>query len=141
MQDIYNSTNLKRLISPVVVTDNTAQTSQVIDARGFDELLIGVLTGTLSDADTTVAVVIYENDANSTSGGTQIAAANHVGSSQTSLNHQFDDDNEVKKAVVRPTKRYVYIVATPSNNTGNIPITAFGLLHGPQYGPATQSDS
>ena len=38
MRDFFNSMNPIRAISPVVVSDNTAEVGQIIDRQGFDGL-------------------------------------------------------------------------------------------------------
>ena len=137
MLDHYNSTVTKRALSPVVVTDNSVQTTQIIDTKGYGAIMFKIATGTLADADATFTVVAKENTASSTSGATDVADENMVGS-EALASFQFDDDDEVRKLLIRPTKRYVYLTITPANNTGNAPLAAIADLLEPQYAPVTQ---
>lgn len=135
--DIFNSTVLKRALSPVSVADNTAQVTQIIDTQGYKGVMFGILTGSIADADTTMAVTVSENDVNSTSGATGVADVNMVGTT-TLAGFQFDDDNEVRKILVYPSKRYVFATITPSNNASAALLAAFAQLVGPTYLPTTQ---
>ncbi len=58
LHDLHNNVKLSRAISPVSVTDNTAQVSQIIDTKDFQTLEFGILTGSLADADATFAVLV-----------------------------------------------------------------------------------
>lgn len=55
MRDIFNNIHPLRAISPVSVTDNTAQISQIIDRQGYDALTFVIATGSIADADATFA--------------------------------------------------------------------------------------
>lgn len=139
MRDLHNNILLKNAITPAVVTDNTVQTSAAIDRQGYDIVEFLVNLGTLSDADTTVAVKLTECD---TSGGsyTDVASTDLLGTT-TEASFQFDDDGEVRKLGYVGIKRYVKVVATPSNNTGNIPIAATAILAKAGLLPITQAAS
>lgn len=137
MSDIYNDTVLKRAISPVSVGDNTAQVSQIIDTKGFGGCLWGFLAGSLADADATFTVLVEEGDASNLSDATAVADDNMVGT-EAGASFQFDDDNEVRKLLVRPTKRYVRLTITPANNSGAALVAAFAQLVEPVYAPVSQ---
>jgi hypothetical protein len=139
MRDLHNNILLKNAITPVVVTDNTAQTSAAIDRQGYDAVEFLINLGTLADADTTVAVKLTECD---TSGGsyTDVAAADLLGTT-TEAGFQFDDDGEVRKLGYVGIKRFVKVVVTPSNNTGNIPLAATAILAKAGLAPITQTAS
>lgn len=137
MKDLFNSTVLKRAISPVSVADNTVTTSQIIDTQGFGGVLFALELGSIADADATFAVDVKENDANSTSGATDVPASNLLGT-EAGASFQFDDDNEVRKIGVIPNKRYVYITVTPTGNASAALISAGATLYGAQYLPITQ---
>jgi hypothetical protein len=138
--DLYNNTVLKRALSPVSVGDNTAQNTVVIDTKGFKQVLFGILTGAIADADATFAIDVKENDANSTSGATDVAADNLIGT-EAGAAFQFDDDNEVRKIAVMPTKRYVFLTITPSANASAALLSVFAMLSGVTYAPVTQPES
>jgi hypothetical protein len=137
MKDIYNNTVLKRALSPVSVSDNTAQVSQIIDTKGFGAVLFGILIGSVADADATFAVTADESDASDLSGSNSVAAANMVGTLALA-GFQFDDDNEVRKILITPGKRYVRITITPTGNASAAVLAAFAQLVAPTYAPVTQ---
>lgn len=137
MKDIYNNTVLKRALSPVSVADNTAQVTEIIDTKGFGAVMLGILTGSIADADATFAVTAAESDASNMSGSTAIATDSLIGT-LAGAGFQFDDDNEVRKVLAVPTKRYVRFTITPSNNASAALLAAFALLVAPTYAPVTQ---
>lgn len=141
MKNFYENKVLKRAISPVSVSDNTAQTSIILDSRGYEALLFGILIGSVADADATFAATYAESNAvdsesapTSLTGGTAVPAGQITGSGA----FQFDDDNEVRKQLVVPTKRWVQLTITPTGNASAAVIAAFAELLGGKYLPATQ---
>ena len=50
MKDLLNNIHVARAISPVSVSDNTAQVSQIIDRRGFDSLTFVIAAGKIGRA-------------------------------------------------------------------------------------------
>lgn len=137
MKDLFNNTVLKRALSPVSVADNTAQNTQIIDTKGFGGVMLCILTGSIADADATFAVTATESDASNMSGATAIAADSLIGT-LTGAGFQFDSDDQVRKVLALPTKRYVRFTITPSANTGAALLAASALLVAPTYAPVTQ---
>jgi hypothetical protein len=138
MNDISSQIKLQRAISPVVVTDNTAQVSTALDCAGFTGAVVAIATGTLSDADATTVVLLEESDA-SGSGYTAVADADLIGT-ELAAAPGFADDNECFKLGYKGTKRYLRLTVTPSGNTGNIPLSAVWILTSPRSVPqATQN--
>jgi len=129
-----NNIHILRAISPVVVTDNTAQVSQIIDRQGFDSLVFAIATGTLSDADATTVVLVEDGDNSALSDAAAVSDANLIGTELLAA-FQFDDDNETRKIGYKGSKRYVRLTITPSANTGNIPLCALAILGHPRLGP------
>lgn len=146
MRDFINNIQVKRAISPVVVTDNTAQVSQIIDTQGYDSAAFIIALGTLSDADTTAVVLLEEGDQANLSDNGAVADADMISQStsttpELAAGFQFDDDNEVRKIGYIGAKRYLRLTVTPSGNTGNIPIAAVAVLGKPNISPVTQAAS
>jgi hypothetical protein len=140
MFNLFNDVLLKRGIYPTSVGDNTVWNSDIIDTQGADQLLWGLLTGSIADADATFAVTVIESDNSDMSGSTAVPAAN-LTSNLSSMNFQFDSDNTVRKIQVNPTKRYQRLVVTPSNNTSAALFAVFAMLYGFNYLPVTQTAS
>ena len=70
--EMFDSVNIKRVISPVSVADNTAQVGQVIDHQGYSDALYVIATGSLGDSGAEFTVLLEECD---TSGGSYTAVA------------------------------------------------------------------
>lgn len=127
MQDLHGSIKYVKAIAPVVVTDNTAQVSSIIDLQGMRGCEFVITTGTLADADATFAVTLDEGDDSSLTDAAAVAAGDLLGS-YAGASFTFADDNTTKKLGYAGTKRYVRLTITPSANTGNAPLSAVAAL-------------
>lgn len=140
MRDSITGTQLKRVISPVSVADNTPLVGEIIDHQGYDAAAYLLLMGSLADADATFAVLLEERDTPS-DGFTPVADADMVSQTQgtapeTAASFTFDHDNQVRKIGYIGSKRYTRLTVTPANNTGAALIAAGCLLSRPAPGMA-----
>ena len=133
MKDLMNLIDVKRVISPVSVADNTAQVGQVIDRKGYDGLTYLIATGSIADADATFTVLLEECD---TSGGTYTAVSDDdlIGTEVLAA-FQFDDDNECRKLGYKGSKRYTRLTITPVNNASAALLSAVAVLSSPMLAP------
>jgi len=134
MRDLHNNIHPLRAISPVSVSDNTAQVSQIIDRQGFKSLEFVIATGSLADADATFTVLVEDGDAANLSDAAAVADANLLGL-ETTASFQFDDDNETRKIGYIGNKRYVRLTITPANNASAALLSAVAILGHPANGP------
>ena len=133
MRDMSNHIKPVPAIAPVVVADNTAQVSAIIDRLGFDALTFVVQTGTLADADATFAITMHEGDDASLSDASAVAATDLVGT-LSAANFTFAADGKCFKVGYIGRKRYVRLTVTPTNNAGNAPLSACAILGLPSQG-------
>jgi hypothetical protein len=143
MRDNISNKQVKRVLSPVSVADNTAQVGQVIDRQGYDSLAYLILTGSLADADVTFTVLLEESDA-SGSGFAAVADADMVSQTsgtapETAAGFQFDDDNEVRKIGYIGNKRYTRLTITPANNASAGLLAAVAVLENAEQKPVIQA--
>jgi hypothetical protein len=122
-----NNLHFVPAIAPVVVTDNTAQVSAIIDTRGYDSLTFAIQTGTLADADATFAVTIDHGDASNLSDAAAVPTSMLVGTTALA-SFTFADDGECRKIGYVGSKRYVRLTITPSANAGNAPLSSMAIL-------------
>lgn len=134
MRDSCNNLHPLKVITPVVVTDNTAQVGTIIDRQGYDALTYFIVTGTLADADATFAVLLEEGDAANLSDAAPVDDADLIGT-EALAGFTFADDGETRKLGYRGNKRYTRLTITPSGNTGNAPIAAIAVLGRPAVAP------
>lgn len=134
MKDLMNSINVKRVLSPVSVADNTAQVGQVIDGQGAASLTYVIATGSLGDAGAEFTVLLEECD---TSGGTYtaVADADLLGTEALASFIQSDDDKCFKLGYIGK-KRYTRLTITPTNNATAALIAAVAILQ-PALVPAS----
>lgn len=118
MRDLMNNLAFKRALSPVASAgDNTAWTTEILDTRGYDSVMLAILTGALPDADATFTVVLNESVNSNMSSSNAVADADLNGT-EALAGFIFSDDNKVFKLGYTGTKRYLQAVITPANNTG-----------------------
>lgn len=148
MRDAISQTQVKRVLSPVSVSDNTAQVGQIIDHQGYDKAAYVILTGSIADADATFTVLLEEGDASNLSDAAAVADADMVSQTsgtapETAAGFQFDDDNEVRKLAYIGAKRYTRLTITPANNASAAVVAACCVLSAPApaNGNATQAAS
>ena len=131
--DLYNAVSVVRALSPVSVSDNTAQVSQILDRRGFNAVMLGILLGSIADADVTFTVLLEHGDAANLSDAVAVPDEDLIGT-EALAGFQFDDDNETRKLGYKGVKRYLRATITPANNASAALLAAFWLLGGAQQG-------
>jgi hypothetical protein len=129
-----NSVHLVRALPPVSVADNTAQVSQIIDRRGYDSVMFGILTGSLADTDATFVVLLEESDDAGFSVSNAVADADLLGT-EVLAGFQFDDDNEPRKLGYLGIKRYLRMTITPSGNASAALLSVLAILGHPHLAP------
>lgn len=115
MRDLASKIDLKRALSPVSVSDNTVQTTEILDLQGAMSATLALALGSIADADTTFTIVFYEGAASNMSDETAVADKDLIGTEALAA-FQFDDDNECRKIGYVGSKRYVRAKITPANN-------------------------
>ena len=137
LRDMYNGLEIRRALSPVLRTDDTAQVSQIIDMQGFDALLFAIGTGAIDDANVTFVVLVEHGDQANLSDAAAVPDAELVGT-EVLAGFQFDDDNETRKIGYIGAKRYVRLTITPTGNSANPTgafLTALAILGRPHRTP------
>jgi len=134
VKDLLNNIHVARAISPVSVSDNTAQVSQIIDRRGFDSLTFVIAAGSVADADVTFTVLVEDGDNSGLSDAAAVADAELLGT-ELLAGFQFDDDNEPRKIGYLGSKRYVRLTITPANNASAALVSAVAILGHPSLVP------
>lgn len=134
LRDLMSEIHPIRAISPVSVSDNTAQVSQIIDMQGYSSLTFVILTGSLADTDATFTTLVEHGDASNLSDAAAVPDAQLVGL-ETAASFQFDDDNETRKIGYIGVKRYVRLTITPANNASAALLAAVAVLGHPDLAP------
>jgi hypothetical protein len=134
MKDLTNNINLKRVISPVSVADNTAQVGQIIDMQGYSSLTYVIATGSIADADATFTVLLEEDDDAAMGTATAVSDVDLLGT-EALAGFQFDDDNECRKIGYVGNKRYTRLTITPSSNASAALLSAVAVLGHPWSTP------
>lgn len=144
MRDMTSNIMAKRAISPVSVSDTTAQVSQIIDRQGFRSLVFLIALGSIADADATFTVLVEHGDAANLSDAAAVPDSGLLSQTsgvapETAAAFQFDDDNEVRKIGYVGSKRYVRLTITPVGNASAALLAAVALLGHPESAPVEQA--
>ena len=144
MFDLANMIQAKRALSPVSVSDNTAQVAQAINSYGYQSVTYLIAIGSFADADATVTVLLEESSDNST--WSAVADADMISQTagtapETAAAWQFDDDNEVRKLGYIGNKQYTRLTMTPANNASALVLSAMAILGHPHVAPVSQAAS
>lgn len=146
MRDAISNWQVKRVLSPVSVSDNTAQVGQIIDRVGYDSVSYVIAIGSVADADATFAVLLEEGDAANLSDAATVGAADLISqtsgtAAMTAASFQFDSDDQVRKIGYVGKKRYTRLTITPSANSSAALMSAVAVLSRPMLMPVTQGTS
>ncbi len=134
MQDLHNNIDVKRVISPVSVADNTAQVGQIIDRQGFNALEYVIAAGSLADADATFTVLLEEGDVANLSDAAAVADADLLGT-EALASFTFASDDKVFKLGYKGNKRYTRLTITPAANASAALLAAVAVLGSPAIAP------
>ncbi len=132
--DLHNSINPIRAISPVSVADNTAQVSQIIDRRGYGALEFIIATGSIGDADATFTVLVEDGSEANLSDAAAVADEQLLGT-EVLAGFQFDSDDKTRKIGYIGNKRYVRLTITPAGNASAALLSAVAVLGCPELAP------
>jgi hypothetical protein len=138
MRDLAHNIAVRPVIVPAVNTDlgTTPLVGTVIDRLGFESLTYGIITGTLSDADATYAVLMEESDV-SNADFTAVADDDLIGT-EAAGGFNYGDDGETRKLGYVGNKRFTRLTITPTGaNSGNSPIAAVAILGHAHERPVT----
>lgn len=123
----HDAFEFRKGFDPAVVTDNTAQVSEIIDTQGYNSLTFLIQTGTLADVDATFAVLVEHDDV--VGFGTAAAVADtFLDPTEAVAGFTFAEDDDVRKIAYKGPKRFVRLTLTPSANSGNAPLACIAML-------------
>ena len=140
MKDLASNVDVKRVISPVSVADNTAQVGQVVDGKGFAGVTYLIATGSLADADATFTVLLEESNA-SGSGFAAVADADLVGTEALAglaagARTSGTGKNVTKRIGYKGKKRYVQCGVKSTATAGTL-VSVTAVLHSPLVAPTS----
>lgn len=134
MKDLASNVDVRRAISPVSISSNTALVSQIIAMQGFRSLVFAIATGSLADADATFVVLVEHGDNPALSDAVAVPDEMLIGT-ELGAGWQYDDDDETRKIGYMGDKAYVRLTITPVNNSGASLLSAVAVLGHPYLSP------
>jgi hypothetical protein len=135
---IHHEIQVKRAISPVSVSDNTARVSEIIDTSGYDSAEFIIALGSIADADATFTVLVEDGDNSALSDNAAVADDFLVGT-EAEASFTFASDDQVRKIGYKGPKRYIRLTITPASNASAALIAAVAVLSHPALSPVTQA--
>src|SRR5690606_37504302 len=133
-----NNITVRPVIAPAANKDlgTTPLVGAIIDRAGYEALTYAIVTGTLSDANATYAVLLEESDAANMDGAEAVDDAHLIGT-EADAGFTFGDDGETRKLGYIGHKRYTRLTITPTGaDDGDSPIAAVAILARPHEAPA-----
>lgn len=124
--DLVNSLQPLPGFAPVVVTDDTAQVSAIIDMQGLNGLMFVIATGTLADAGATFTTLIEEGDDSGLSDAAAVGDSDLLGTEALASFTETSDGKTFKIGYIG-NKRYVRLTLTPSGNLSAAPLCAIAI--------------
>jgi hypothetical protein len=124
--DYHSDMEPRRAISPVTVSDNTAQVSQIIDLQAVAYLEFVLSTASLADADATFAVLVEHGDQANLSDAAAAPDSDLLGL-EADASFTFAADDSVRSIGYRGSKRYVRLTVTPALNASGATFGAVAL--------------
>lgn len=140
MRDLFNNVNVRRVISPVSVTGNSAQVGQIIDRQGYESLIYIIATGSLADSDATFTALLEEGDVSNLSDAAAVDDADLLGT-EALASFLFSDDDKCFKLGYKGAKRYTRLTITPAANSTAALMTAVAVLGNPAIAPTANPPS
>lgn len=124
-RDLHNMLAFQNAMPPVTVSNNTAQTTAIIDTQDMMAVEFLIATGaSLGSAGSTYAVTLVAGDAANLSDGAAPAATELLGTLAAASFTQAADQSSLKKLGYSGINRYVQMTITP---TGNSAASTFGV--------------
>ena len=139
MRDHANNLTVRPVIAPADNADlgTTPLVGSIIDRSGYETLTYAIITGTLSDANATYAVLLEESDDSGMSGATAVADADMIGT-EAAAGFTYANDGVTRKLGYVGDKRYTRLTITPTGaDSGNSPIAAIAILGRPHSAPVS----
>lgn len=139
MRDQANNLTVRPVIAPAANADlgTTPLVGTVIDRAGYESLTYAIITGTLSDANATYAVLLEESDDSGMSGATAVADADLIGT-EAAAGFTYANDGVTRKLGYVGNKRYTRLTITPTGaDSGNSPIAPVAILGRPHLAPVS----
>ena len=115
MRDLFNSVDIRRVISSAQVADNTAEVGEIIDLANANGCLFAINIGTIADAAATFVVLIEDGDDSGLSDAAAVSDGFLIGTETLAGWDQTNDDETRKIAYIGP-KRFVRMTITPADN-------------------------
>lgn len=129
LKDLHNNIQIAVGLAPIVVSDDTATATAIIDRQGAEALEFLIASGVLADSNATFTVLVEDGDASNLSDAAAVADDYLLGT-EAGASFTFGDDGEVWKIGYIGPKRYVRLKITPSGNTGSAPLAVIVLKAG-----------
>lgn len=127
MRDLHNNIKVIRALSPVSVSDTTAQVTEIIDRQGFESLEFVITIGAVADVDATFTVLVEDDTASNMGTAAAVADSELIGT-ESGAGFATADDNTVRKIGYRGSKRYVRMTITPVSNASAALLGAVAIL-------------
>lgn len=132
MRDILHRTQPLRAISPVSVSDTTAQVSQIIDLQGCDGCYFAISVGAIASGTATFGILVQEGDQANLSDAATVAdqdltTATRGTAAIVAAAFTFANPNTTQRLGYIGNKRYIRLTITPASNAAAALLSAIAI--------------
>ena len=130
-KDLFSQLKPQVAVDFGTIATDTTTTGNVIDTQGFESVTFGLITGTVTDGDYTIALL----DSADNTTYTAVTDANLLGTEAGASFTADTDDDSISKLGYIGIKRYVRADIVSANTTSGAVIGAYCMLGNPKSGP------
>jgi 7-cyano-7-deazaguanine synthase in queuosine biosynthesis len=137
MKDMASNIDVRPAINPYDhATGDAVITTEICNLQGYNSCTLVISYGSIADSDVTFATVLYEDlDADATMGSETAVDDKDLIGTEALASPLFSDDDKVYKLGYIGNAQYIRATITPTNNTGDLLMSAVWVLGDPDSAP------
>jgi hypothetical protein len=132
-KDLFS--NIRPFVALDIATISTDTTTEgnIIDTQGYEGVVVGLITGTVTDGD--YAIQLTDGDDSALSDEAVVTDANLLGTEALASFTADTDDDKISKLGYIGIKRYIRVEIVSTNTSSGAVIGAWGILGNARSAP------
>ena len=131
--DLFHAIKPQVALNFGTISSDTTTAGNIIDTQGFESVMFGIITGTVTDGDYTI--LIQDGDESDLSDAAAVADASLLGTEAGASFTADTDDNKISKIGYIGKKRYVRMSIVSTNTSSGAVIGGYAMLGHPHFEP------
>jgi len=133
--DLFSNIKPQVALDFGTISTDTTTAGNIIDTQGFQSVVFGIITGTVTDGDYTI--LIQDGDESNLSDAANVADAYLRGTEAGASFTADTDDDKISKIGYIGIKRYVRMSIVSTNTSSGAVIGGYAILGNPIVAPDT----